>query len=211
MTSESSIGMAQKIAFVTSLTEQSTTDLEGVGTTRQDQYGVKYRWVKNISDNAARAGAPACFDATNLAAANFLQECVTEDLSTGDVRYLAGIWMAAVAGGSYGWVTALGIYATARYASGTTATSAIAVVAGDMMIPGASTAVDGTGTNKPHCFVASVIATATVGSTAAFPYVMGLLFGGAYVEVLEASTASGSTATTADLTCAVYVKGFGMS
>lgn len=147
MATQNSVGQSVKMAFVTSLTETATTDLEGAGTLRRDQYGNVYRWVKNASTDAARAGAPACFDATNIGTSDLLQECVTEDQTTGDEMLFAGIWLAAVAGGSFGWVLVSGQYTTARVAVGT----GIDIVVGDVLVPNLSTDTTDTA-SKPYSF-----------------------------------------------------------
>ena len=92
MSTQNEIGQSPKIAFVTQLTEQSTSDLEGAGTTRIDQFGKRYRWVYNSGDVAARVGSPACFDATNIAEAYVLKRIPVEDVAAGDLPLFAGVY-----------------------------------------------------------------------------------------------------------------------
>lgn len=169
MGTQAELGQAKKIAFLTSLTETATTDVEGVGTMREDQFGNKYRWLYNAGAVAARAGYPACYDASNLAASDFLQKALP-DPADADVNFFAGIWMAAVAAASYGWVLTNGVYTTAKMAgaeTGTTAGSPSAAV-NDLLIP--STLTDTTGTNVSRAFAflsqAAVIGAAVVGTGA---------------------------------------------
>ena len=200
MATQNAVGTSPKTCFVTQFTEQSTSDLEGVGTLRRDQYGKVYRWVKNSSDNAARVGAPACFDEGNVAQTYFMERCITEDEAAGDIKYLAGVWLAAVAGESYGWVQVWGVYDTARVAPA----SAGAVVAGDLMVPGASTDTTETNTSRPHCFITQLVQGVTIATGA------GDLdsLRNPHVVAMDALTAGSDdpTATVAG-TISVFVKG----
>jgi hypothetical protein len=202
------IGQSMKTLFFTALTETSTSDLEGIGTTRIDQYGNKYRWVYNCGAVASRAGGPACYDATLLAAATFLQHALP-DAADADVNFLAGIWMAAVAAASYGWVMTNGIYGTAKMAgaeTGTTAGSPSAAV-NDILVASTLTTVTGTNTSRAYAFLsqAASIGAAIVGTGAGTAATVTELVRGR-VRVLSSGTPVGSVTTTSPVN--VLVEGF---
>ena len=193
---------AMKFLFVTSFTETSTIDLEGAGTVRKGPTGKIYRWVKNASDDAARVGAPACFDAGNLASAAFLQECTTEDMVAADDVYFAGVWLAAVAGGSYGWIQQWGVYSSGRilYCTGKT-TPAV----GDLCFPNMSTdTADTTLAGAPYAFHNLIAQGVTEGS------VNTALFTERYVNphavLLEVGSTSAAASTVPD-TLTMFIKG----
>ena len=196
MGTESAIGGAPKIAFVTSLTELATTDKEGAGTVRTDQYGQKYRWVKNKSDDAAKAGAPACFDASDVAA-SFLQEVVTEDLATADEWFLAGVFISAIAGGGWGWIMIEGKYDTARL-------EVTAAVQGAVLAAKIETDVTGIGLDgMAYCFTPVAAAGYTGGADeidwVANPH-----------AVLLDTVATGSlSAATVPASASIWIKGLG--
>ncbi len=162
MGTENAIGFTMKQAYVTSLTEIGGSDLEGEGTIRIDQYGFRYRWVRNASDNTARVGAPACYDEGNAAQTYMFNRCVTEDEAAGDIKYLGGVWLAAIPGGDWGWILTWGVHNTVRVAPA----SAGAVVAGDLMVPNALTTTTGTNTSRPHCFISKLIQGITIATGA---------------------------------------------
>lgn len=132
--------MAQKVLFETALTETSDTDIEGIGTERTDVKGRRYRWVKNASAPTARVGGPACYDMGNGAAADFVDEVLT-DPADEDVRLFAGIFLSAIPNGEYGWIQTWGRHSAARVAMGTTTTAA---AVGDRLIPHTATATNAT-------------------------------------------------------------------
>jgi hypothetical protein len=203
MTTENSVGGSPKIAFVTALTEQSTSDLEGVGTTRTDQYGKRYRWVKNSGDNAARAGAPACFDLTSIAAAYFLHRIPVEDIASADLPYFAGVWLAAVAAASYGWIQTFGVSDDVRIA----AASATSYAVGDILVDNCSTDTAGTGAAAPHAFTLAMLAAGIFGTSTGTAYTVAQVM---QPHVVLAETCA-SRATAAALTTAqalqVFVRG----
>jgi hypothetical protein len=109
MSIENAIGASPKQLFVTSLTETSTMDLEGVGTIRTDQGGRAYKWVQNKHTAALTVGQAAFHSFANGAAFDNL----VYDGATADLGAMAGIVMAAsLAVDSYGWVQALGYNAS---------------------------------------------------------------------------------------------------
>jgi len=200
MTTQAETGTARKIAYMTSLTEQSTSDLEGIGTVREDQYGQRYRWIQNGGTAAAVVGAPECFDETDVADSSFLGIGVGSAVASGDKKYFAGIWLAAVAASSYGWILSRGVYETARIALA----SGGAIVAGDLLTPGAATATTGTNSSKAYSFNVQFIQGITI------------VTGAGDVDALHdphaiamgAVTAGSDDATaTVPSTAAVFVKG----
>ena len=200
MTMETTTGTCQKSAFMTALADTSTQDLEGAGTTRRDQFGKSYRWVMNDSTVAARVGAPALYDETDVAQTYFLQRCIMEDQAAGDVKYLAGIWLAAVAAQSYGWIQTFGPYGTARMA----AASAGAVVAGDLMVPNVSTDTTGTAASKPYCFTTLFVQGATIATAAGQ---LDGLFNPKVIAMGAVTNGSDDATVTVPSTVQVFVKG----
>lgn len=202
MTTDATVGGAKKICFVTSLTEYAESDLEGVGTTREDQYGRKFRWVKNASDNAARLGGVACFDASNLTTSKFLQECTTEDIAAGDVPYFAGLWMSAVPGGCYGWIITNGVYDTARVGMNSGGTD---LAAGGLLVPNVSTDTTGTGTAVVYALIDGEVISTLGADTALTPSAVQLAARRPHCVVMEACGTG--TSDTVGLTLSVFVKG----
>jgi len=95
--------MELKSLFVTkTVTQTSSKDLEGVGTIRFDADGNMYRWVKNLlaTNSTSPAGGLAAYDGTDRTA---VTRPATDNLSN-----MAGVWEAAVVGGSYGWIRVKG-------------------------------------------------------------------------------------------------------
>ena len=170
MATQNNIGAALKTFFVTSLTEYSAYDatrpdlgdLEGVGTVRIDQYGRRFRWVKNDDASAARAGAPCCYDETDVAEKTFLKYVAVDDIAAGDLKYFAGLWMSAVPAAGFGWIITHGVYDTARVA----VVSGGTVVAGNILIPNASTDTAGTAASKPYSLYAIMVQGLTLATAA---------------------------------------------
>lgn len=194
--------MAQKILFETALTDTEDTDVEGVGTERIDSKGRRYRWVKNASAPTARVGAPACYDMGNGAAADFVDE-VLSDLADEDIALFAGIFLSAIPNGEYGWIQTWGRYATARYAEGTTTTAA---AVGDQLIPHTSTDTTVTADGKAMAFVLGADISLSVGTGAATAQTVGNLIG-PHVVALEACAVNTDTASTTPATHDVFIKG----
>jgi hypothetical protein len=177
--SENKIGTTPKIAYFTALTDVCAAlaagmlqpqsgygDVEGVGTTRVDQYGNRYRWVYNPALVASRAGAPACYLSANLAAATFMQQatCTPADA---DVNFLAGIWMAAVPTLGYGWIMTSGIYGTAKMACAETGTSSAAAAVNDVLIASTLTTTSGTNVARAYAFLSDILGVTVAGTGAA--------------------------------------------
>lgn len=121
--------MAQKILFKTELTDTRSTDVEGVGTIRHDEYGNEYRWVRNVNGGTLTQYQAVCYDDANEGANDFLHE--VEDPATANLYAFAGIAMAAAEDDDYLWVQKSGINANAlAYQSTSTAHSA-----GEFYIP----------------------------------------------------------------------------
>jgi hypothetical protein len=141
MASDTTVGAAMKAAWRTQLTEkytaaQEAANPEGAGSVRVDQYGNRYRWVKNTGTVAAKAGAPACYDATDVAETTFLKACVTDEIATADQAFFAGVWMSAVAASGYGWIQTFGEYDGVRIALGSGGTD---LAVGGMIVPNTAT------------------------------------------------------------------------
>ena len=187
MSSGTTLGAQLKTGWVTALTDYDENDLEGAGSLRVEQDGDIFRWVKNASSDAAKVGAPACFDAGNATASDLFTECVVEDQDTGDEMLFAGIWQSAVPGGDYGWIQVTGQYTEARVSVG----SGVNIVYGDVLVPNlltntaatdyvsyslvklaartdADTALKFAKLNDPHCLAIEAIGTPLT-TTAAIP------------------------------------------
>jgi len=134
-------------SFFTTLIETSSTDKEGVGTLRTLQNGDVYRWVKNDSDDAAKVGAPACFDISGHDDTALKNAIVTEDQATADAYVMGGVHVSAIPGGEYGWILVRGVYANCRFSDEATCTVA------DVLIPNVSTDTAATdAASKNYCF-----------------------------------------------------------
>jgi hypothetical protein len=93
------MGYGLKTIFQTKLTEVSATDLEGVGTLRQEGENF-YRWVEYSVNSLA--GQPMCYAISNGSA--YHQKVTTA--ATAHLNTFAGISMAAATAAStkYGWI-----------------------------------------------------------------------------------------------------------
>lgn len=107
--------MAEKVLFQTALTDLETSDVEGLGVERTDEFGNCYRWNKNKSTTALIKAAPCCKIVTSVAAAS-LQKVTSPDAgpATGNVKRPAGIPVTAIAAsgastGDHGWVKFEGV------------------------------------------------------------------------------------------------------
>ena len=150
--------MAKKILFETALTDNETTDVEGIGSEREDREGNKYRWVYNASAFAARAGGPASYDATLYSGVNFRRHVLVQGAAE-DISFFAGVFMSAIPTLNYGWIKTLGLCNTCRIALATGGSAAIS----DLMIPSTLTATTGTAAARPYSFINGALATATAG------------------------------------------------
>lgn len=189
----------RKTLFVTALTDTKTTDVEGIGTERFDQYGNKYIWVYNASAIAARAGGPACYDASLYSSENFRRH-VLVDTADDDTNFFAGVFMSAIPTLNYGWILAEGRYAGIRIAQA----SASSMALGDLLIPSTLTATNATGVAKAFAFIAGyTLAAAWTGNTGA-GFLSGLM--NQNVKLL-AAVASAAASSTAAQEGTVFVKG----
>lgn len=190
--------MAKKILFETALTDTATTDVEGIGTEREDKYGNKYRWVYNASAVAARAGAPACYDVSLYSSDNFLKHVLAAPADE-DISFFAGVFMSAIPTLNYGWIMTWGRYSTARVA----VASGGAVGTGDQLVPSTLTDTTGTAAARPYAFIngadISVAATTAQDTVQKFicPHALG-------IEAI--ATATGITGTVPQ-SCKVFVRG----
>jgi len=202
---EDSVGFCLKQSWRTSLTSVATStegDLEGVGSVRIDQYGKRYRWIQNEGDTASRVGAPACFDAGNAGASNFLEAVPVEDIVDGDVEYFAGVWMAAVAAGGYGWIQTYGMYDPIRLALVAAGSAAI----GDHFVPSTYTVITETGTTAAYCFVIGQVAEVVLSTSNAVTLAEAT---NPDVVAVETVTSAGGSATgTGGVDAAVFIRGF---
>ena len=229
MATQNEVGGAPRQAFFTSLTQTCTdvtvagdNDKEGIGTVRTDQYGNKYRWVRLLSTAmAARAGAPACYDASlgvsATADTTFLQgvRCDPGAASApagGDVNFFAGIFMAAIPAYasskySYGWIMTSGVYTTAKMASAETGASSYAAAYGDILVPTTLTTTTGTNSSRAFAFIHnSALAVNVVGTSAGTAVTVEELTQPYARVIAPASTVAGSATTTSPVI--VVVKGF---
>ncbi len=157
-----------KTLFETSLTGMYDSDIEGVGTLRQDVAGSWYRWVKNRNATALVADESVCYDIGNIGSVVLFQS--VNDPVTADLMVAAGVIMASLeASGSkcFGWVHAQGYHKEAKVL----AVSGTAVAVGDELVCAngvgtltRATAV-GTAPKRRFTFVALEVLSAATGAT----------------------------------------------
>lgn len=192
--------MGQKILFETALTDVKTTDVEGIGTVRFDEYGNRYRWVYNASAFASRVAAPACFDVTLYSGANFLKHVLAAPADA-DILYLAGVFLSVIPTLNYGWVQTWGLgSALVALASGGSA------AAGDVLKPSTLTATTGTSAARPYSFLNGVIVAGQPNSTTDFPSTLGELVMPHVITPAALATATGITGTVPQ-TFTVFIRG----
>lgn len=191
---------AKKILFdhMSNLTDFSSADEVGVGTLREDQYGNKFRWVKNDDSIDARAGGPACFDAGNYASSALIENCLI-DTAAEDIDLFAGIWMSNVTTKYYGWIQVWGRYKGANFAIA----SGGSVGAGDQMIPSTLVDTGHTAASRAYAFIngADISLAATTAQDTVQAFIMPHV-----VSLIAVATVSGVTGTTPQ-TASVFVKG----
>jgi len=90
----------------TTLTEVSTVDLEGVGTLRWDGDNC-FRWVYNNTGSATVVGEVVFHDLSANPNANLYAN--VSAAATADLGCMAGVCMAIIADGGYGWIQVLGV------------------------------------------------------------------------------------------------------
>lgn len=121
----------RKTIFETELTGIESTDVEGVGNIREDNFGRLYRWVKNRNATAFTAKQPVCYDAGNVGSSALFKS--VNSPVTADLMLAAGVAMTAIAasgGDCYGWVQIFGYFKDARVLG----VSGTAVVIGDELV-----------------------------------------------------------------------------
>ena len=109
-----------RTSFFTALTETSSTDKEGVGTLRTDQFGNVYRWVKNEETSDVPVVGQAVFHllSNGVTMTQTIQTCATADLGV-----MAGLVMATTLPALYyGWVQVIGYHATGVVSNATNVT-----------------------------------------------------------------------------------------
>lgn len=121
--------MARKILFQTQLTELATTDIEGIGVIREDEFGDLYKWMRNDASSAInRYGA--CFEKFTSVLSDVGKCILSPDAATGpataQVTMPAGSPMTNIGAsgsstGCYGWVKIQGKKKLNVYQSATAA------------------------------------------------------------------------------------------
>ncbi len=98
--------------FQTALTDLKTTDVEGLGVLREDEFGSTYRWMRNDAATALARGG-ACLANLSSAIADVDKGVYSPDVSTGGATALmhipAGVPMTDVGAtgsstGCHGWI-----------------------------------------------------------------------------------------------------------
>lgn len=90
--------MAKKTLFETALDDIKSTDVEGLGRIREDDKGNVYKWVKDNNSTVSSAAAHAY-----AVYATGDRSLVTESPAASFTN-VAGVFMAAISGGKYGWI-----------------------------------------------------------------------------------------------------------
>lgn len=120
---------AMRQSFFTALTDTKSTDVEGVGTLRRDQFGNVYRWVQNVDGSAITVGMVVSHDLTDTSTMLTAVDCGQDT----DLSVMAGVVMAAsVATLYYCWIQVLGFNASALVSITATA---ITITAGNYLKP----------------------------------------------------------------------------
>ena len=188
---------AVRQSFFTALTDTKTTDVEGVGTLRTDQFGNVYRWVYNQSTTTSLAGQPACFDASDVAATFYQNVVGMSDIAAGDEFFLAGVFISAIPTLNYGWILVSGKYDTARLINS-------AAVAGGILeaiISTTDTTLTAMGA-AGACFAQMFAPTTTAGGSldVNWVYAMGK-------AVLLDVVATATTATSTNIKASILIRG----
>lgn len=105
-----------KTLFETALTENRDSDIEGVGTFREESDGKVFKWVKNLSTGTAlAAGQPVYYDQSLHATPVAMFQGVLQVADTADLSLFAGIAMSAIPYLEYGWIQISGLSLTALW------------------------------------------------------------------------------------------------
>lgn len=182
--------MAEKVLFQTNLTDLETTDLEGLGVLRKDEYGRVFRWVKNQSATALVAAGP-CLKPVTSVALGTLKKVYTVDVggeATASVKRPAGVALSAIAKsgastGDHGWIQVLGPKRV-NFASSDTA----------LTLSGVAIATSGLPSSGCFGFPYAEVANS---ATTAYAY-------GTYVQLTETPTTAGAStaiSATVDIHC----------
>jgi hypothetical protein len=189
--------MATKILFQTALTDTETSDIEGIGSVREDQLGNKYRWVYNASTTAARVGGPACYDATLYSSNNFLKHALCA-VADEDINFFAGVWMSAVPTLNYGWIMTWGRYSSTRIA----VASGGSIAVGDSVVPSTYTTTTGTAAARCYAFVQNAVAAYTGSVAAAQAWMIPNC-----INPVAVATATGISSSTVPQLCTMFIRG----
>jgi len=181
------------------VTSYSSTDVNTKGSFQEagDQL---YQWVYNAGAVAARAGGPACYDASNIGESDFLQDCLP-DAADADVNFFAGIWMSAVPAESYGWILVKGTYATGKLAPSTTALPA----AGDQLIPSTATDTTGTGASRAFALLNGIDISDSITTATGYATILNALLIAPCCICLDAVTDTGTATDT--VSANIFVRG----
>jgi hypothetical protein len=99
--------MSWKQTFITGLADQSTSDLEGVGTIRREGPNKIYKWVKynnGAGDVAAIVGDVAYYYGVSADAVTGGYENSVVTMDRTDAYMGAGVFQSIIADASYGWI-----------------------------------------------------------------------------------------------------------
>ncbi len=104
--------MGRKVMFQTALTDLKTTDVEGLGVLREDEFGNTYRWMRNDAATALQPGG-CCLANLSSAIADVDKGVYSPDAATGGATALVhmpagvpetGIGATGSTTGCYGWI-----------------------------------------------------------------------------------------------------------
>ena len=172
----------KKVMWQTKLTDLRDSDVEGLGLLREDEYGRKFRWVKNSSATALIA-AGACLQPVTGVALASVKKVYTTDVGsevTASVKMPAGVAMTGIAKsggtftGDHGWIQVKGPKRV-NFASSDTAMAV------------GSRAIATSGQPASGCFDFAYVETAN-SATSAYAF-------GRYVQLLEVPTTDGAATT----------------
>ena len=110
--------MAEKILFLTALTDTEVLDVETIGVLRADEFGNMYRWMRNDAATSL-VGGGCCLLNLSSAIANVEKSVYSPDAATGGATALihmpAGVPVTALGPtgstgtGCFGWIQVAGI------------------------------------------------------------------------------------------------------
>ena len=139
--------MAKKLLFETALNDSKDSDIEGIGTIRDEEDGKSYRWVLNNGNADIVKGSPMAANAYTFASGTFYGYG-QEAKQAVDVDAFLGLAMTAIATTEYGWAQRYGTFADSAKCMQNEQTGATAMPIGQnvKMLTGTATATaSGTG------------------------------------------------------------------